>query len=79
MRQHVNPNPNNGSFNITISKSNVDQKIEIKNILGQIVYSQDASYSTENNINLSELEKGIYSISLTSINGITPSKKIIIQ
>ena len=76
---NVYPNPNNGSFNITISKSNVDQKIEIKNILGQIVYSQNASYSTENNINLSELEKGIYSISLTSINGITPSKKIIIQ
>ena len=76
---NVYPNPNNGLFNITVSKSDVDQKIEIKNILGQIVYSKFATHSTTNNINLSGLKKGVYSISLSSVNGITPAKKIIIQ
>ena len=76
---NVYPNPNNGIFNISISNSIENQTIEIKNIIGQMVYSEIASNSSENTIDLSDLNKGIYTISLVSESGISTAKKIIIQ
>ena len=76
---NVYPNPNNGIFNISVSNSIENQTIEIKNIIGQMVYSEIASNSSENTIDLSDLNKGIYTISLVSESGISTAKKIIIQ
>lgn len=76
---NVYPNPNNGIFNISVSNSIENQTIEIKNIIGQMVYSELASNSSENTIDLSDLNKGIYTISLVSESGISTAKKIIIQ
>ena len=76
---NVYPNPNNGIFNVSISNSTEDQTIEVKNVIGQTVYAEIASSSTMNSIDLSNLNKGIYTISLVSDSGISTSKKIIIQ
>ena len=76
---NVYPNPNNGIFNISISNSVENQTIEIKNVIGQTVYSEIARNSSENTIDLSNLDKGVYTITLISDNGMSSAKKIIIQ
>jgi hypothetical protein len=76
---NVFPNPNNGILNISIKNSSEKQTIEIKNIIGQTVYSKIASNSSSTTINLSNINKGIYTVSLINENGTSSSKKIIIQ
>ena len=76
---NVFPNPNNGILNISMANSSGKQTIEIKNIIGQTVYSKIASNSSSNTINLSNINKGIYTVSLINENGTSSSKKIIIQ
>lgn len=76
---NVFPNPNNGILNISMTNSSGKQTIEIKNIIGQTVYSKIASNSSSNTINLSNINKGIYTVSLINENGTSSSKKIIIQ
>tara|TARA_B100000886_G_scaffold13937_1_gene9027 strand:+ start:523 stop:2385 length:1863 start_codon:yes stop_codon:yes gene_type:complete len=76
---NVFPNPNNGILNISIANSSGKQTIEIKNIIGQTVYSKIASNSSSNTINLSNINKGIYTVSLINENGTSTTKKIIIQ
>lgn len=73
---NVYPNPNNGIFNISTSSVS-DQKIEIKNMLGQLVYSRFINGNTQ--IDLSNYDKGVYTISLIDENELSSSKKIIIQ
>ena len=76
---NVFPNPNNGILNISLANSSGKQTIEIKNIIGQTVYSKITSNSSSNTINLSNINKGIYTVSLINENGTSSSKKIIIQ
>ena len=76
---NVFPNPNNGILNISMANSSGKQTIEIKNIIGQTVYSKIASNLSSNTINLSNINKGIYTVSLINENGTSSSKKIIIQ
>ena len=76
---NIFPNPNNGILNISLANSSGKQTIEIKNIIGQTVYSKITSNSTSNTINLSNINKGIYTVSLINENGTSSSKKIIIQ
>ncbi len=73
---NVYPNPNNGIFNISTS-STANQEIEIQNVLGQTVYSRLINGNTQ--IDISNYEKGIYSISLTNENGVSSTKKIILH
>ena len=76
---NVYPNPNNGILNISLTNSNDKQTVEIKNIIGQTVHSQIAGNSSNVIINLSEINKGIYTVSLINENGTSFTKKIIIQ
>ena len=76
---NVFPNPNNGILNISMANSSGKQTIEIKNIIGQTVYSKITSNSSSNTINLSNINKGIYTVYLINENGTSSSKKIIIQ
>ena len=76
---NVYPNPNNGILNISLTDKSDKQTIEIKNIIGQTVYSQIASNSSTITINLSDINKGIYTVSLINENGTSSTKKIIIQ
>ena len=65
---NVYPNPNNGILNISLSAKSDKQTIEIKNIIGQTVYSQIAGNSSTATINLSDINKGIYTVSLINEN-----------
>ena len=76
---NVYPNPNNGILNISFTNTYDKQTIEIKNIIGQTVYSQFAGNSSTATINLSDINKGIYTVSLINENGTSSTKKIIIQ
>jgi hypothetical protein len=76
---NVYPNPNNGILKISLTNTSDKQTIEIKNIIGQTVYSQIAGNSSTTTINLSEINKGIYTVSLINENGTSSTKKIIIQ
>jgi hypothetical protein len=76
---NVYPNPNNGILNISLTNKSVKQTIEIKNIIGQTVYSKIAGNSSTATINLSDINKGIYTVSLINENGTISTKKIIIQ
>ena len=76
---NVYPNPNNGILNISLTNKSDKQTIEIKNIIGQTVYSQIAGNSSTTTINLSDINKGIYTVSLINENGTSSTKKIIIQ
>ena len=76
---NVYPNPNNGMLNISMTNLNDNQIIKIKNIIGQTVYSQIAGNSSIATINLSDINKGIYTVSLINENGSISTKKIIIQ
>lgn len=76
---NVYPNPNNGILNISLTNTLDEQTIEIKNIIGQTVHSQIAGNSSTVTINLSDFNKGIYTVSLISENGTSSTKKIIIQ
>tara|TARA_B100001057_G_scaffold500508_1_gene615973 strand:- start:1616 stop:3433 length:1818 start_codon:yes stop_codon:yes gene_type:complete len=75
----IYPNPNKGMLNISLTNTSDKQTIEIKNLIGQTVYSQIASNSSTVNINLSDFNKGIYTVSLINENGTSSTKKIIIQ
>jgi hypothetical protein len=78
----VYPNPNNGTFNLNINISeSSDLSIDIQNVLGQTVYSETLNNVSNlvKQINLSKLEKGIYTINILDKNGISSSEKIIIQ
>jgi hypothetical protein len=76
---NVYPNPNNGILNISLTNTSDKQTIEIKNIIGQTVFSQIAGNSSTTTINLSDINKGIYTVSLINENGTSSTKKIIIQ
>ncbi len=71
------PNPNNGNFQITLNAIN---KVEIKiiNIVGKIVFHKTISNQESTEINVSELEAGIYFISATTNTNTYYNKKIII-
>ena len=76
---NVYPNPNNGILNISLTNTSDKQIIEIKNIIGQTIYSQFVGNSSTATINLSDINKGIYTVSLINENGTSSTKKIIIQ
>lgn len=69
----VFPNPNNGQFNITSNKK--INKVEITNLLGQIIYQ---STSNQKNISLQLENNGMYFLTVTIANQIV-SRKLIVQ
>ncbi|PCJ83569.1 MAG: hypothetical protein COA57_10990 [Flavobacteriales bacterium] len=63
----IYPNPNTGEFNIEFKGTVGRNHISIKNLLGQVVYSNYTTASNNQilNLNLSELEKGVYFITVS--------------
>jgi len=76
----VSPNPNNGNFTLDLSsvKSQVSN-VKIMNMVGGIVYQQKvAPNATFNqNINLSNLSDGVYTIRIQTNNGGIVKKMVI--
>ncbi|MFZ4797566.1 MAG: T9SS type A sorting domain-containing protein [Bacteroidia bacterium] len=73
----IYPNPNNGSFHVAIENLNNNTILEVYNLLGDKVFSQNIiAKSTQ--INLS-LNAGIYFVKMADENGKNTIHKILIQ
>ena len=76
----VSPNPNNGQFKVSIVAPNAKFTLNVRNIMGQVVYTENVSVqnSLKKEINLSNLDKGIYFLSVE--NEISKEvKKVVIR
>ncbi|NVO04208.1 MAG: T9SS type A sorting domain-containing protein [Bacteroidetes bacterium] len=72
------PNPTNGIFVIQLNSICSKAEIEVFNAIGQIVYSKKIHNSDRQELNLNQIENGIYSIRITTSNS-SVTKKVIIQ
>lgn len=69
------PNPTSDIINISGEEI---QRVSLYNILGEVVYSSNEN-SLNTAIDVSELENGIYIVSVTSVAGVTSSHKITVN
>jgi hypothetical protein len=79
---NIYPNPNNGEFKLNlVSEYSNDFELSVHNILGEKVYNEtlESVVSLTKNLNLSHLEKGIYSLTITEKTNKKHVDKIIIQ
>jgi hypothetical protein len=76
----VSPNPNNGNFTLDLSsvKSQVSN-VKVMNMVGGVVYQQKVAQNTtfNQNINLSNLSNGVYTILIQTNNGDIVKKMVI--
>jgi len=71
----IYPNPSKGIFYFSFDDDYIFEKLEIRDLLGNIVYSCE----TSNSLDLSFLSSGVYIVFLFEKNNIISSEKIIIQ
>jgi hypothetical protein len=60
---NIFPNPNQGTFNINLGEAYNEASVEIKNTLGQTLYTLN-NLKAENNIRLEGLSTGLYFVTL---------------
>jgi hypothetical protein len=60
---NIFPNPNQGNFNINLGEAYNEASVEIKNTLGQTLYTLN-NLQAENNIRLEGLSTGLYFVTL---------------
>jgi len=75
----IYPNPNNGSFWLTVDNKAKSYIIEIHNVAGQTIYENKFINSGTKEIKLDKTSAGIYFIKIIFDNKYTVNKKIIIQ
>ncbi|WP_353084547.1 PQQ-dependent sugar dehydrogenase [Flavobacterium sp.] len=73
------PNPAKNSISIKLSNDNLATKITIFDLTGKLILSQKLENNPENTISISSITKGIYMVSVETENGISYSKKLIIE
>lgn len=73
----IYPNPNNGSFKLTVGVANENLQLMITNTLGQIIHQQSLIQG-ENTININSA-KGIYHYTIRNTNAETIKGKLIIE
>lgn len=74
----VFPNPNSGSFKLELPGEINATEIKIVNVLGQTIFSKDIAKGT-NEINISDIESGVYLCLLLNVSNIVSSTKLIID
>ncbi len=72
------PNPTTGKFQISFNGGEQIQKIEVFNILGEVISRKENIKSSNTAMNISENEKGIYFLKVYS-NGKEEVKKLILN
>ena len=76
----VSPNPNNGNFTLDLSsvKSQVSN-VKVMNMVGSVVYQQKVAQNAtfNQNLNLSNLSNGVYTILIQTNNGDIVKKMVI--
>ncbi|MBA3704971.1 MAG: T9SS type A sorting domain-containing protein [Bacteroidetes bacterium] len=77
---NITPNPNNGTFQITVTKN--DQAIAVKEIkiidmMGKVIWSTGASLSNTANVDISNYSQGIYYVRSINELGEIEIKKLI--
>ena len=73
----VSLSPNPSKSNVTVSYPSAINKIEIYNMVGDLVLSYENINSTIYNMNIEKLQQGIYFTKIQLKNGISVSKKIV--
>jgi aminopeptidase N len=76
---NIYPNPATNNVTVAISNSNVgsNAKIIITDVSGRIILSQQAN-NGDNNINLNQLQNGVYFVTLQNENKTIASKKLVV-
>lgn len=75
----VYPNPAKDMVNLTIPSSSTPYEFNVTNVLGSVVYSEKATVNSgSHQLNLSELSKGVYFLTVSN-NGSKTTKKFIIE
>jgi hypothetical protein len=74
----IYPNPNSGSFNITIGTISDDMSIELYNIVGSMVLSQEI-YQTTSLVNMNGLANGVYLVKVKQGNQVMEAVRVIKQ
>jgi type IX secretion system substrate protein len=79
---NILPNPNNGTFSLQFSSPQAQRlDINMRNVIGEVVYSKTLEGFVGNfneEVNLANLSKGIYIITVESAYG-TENRKVVIQ
>ena len=70
------PNPNKGEF--TVSNSSEIINVNITDVQGKIVYSMNNVNLNKMDVNISDLEKGMYMINVETVDG-TITESVIVQ
>lgn len=73
---NITPNPNSGSFSVSIPENNTFTDLKVIDITGRIVYNQSISKSTLN-ISLNHLKAGIYFVEVSNEDS-NLSKKVVV-
>jgi hypothetical protein len=71
------PNPVINTLNIQLEDSSSNYKVAIYNTLGSIVFESSNQSNTNNSINISELNSGIYFVKITDAENNTFQKRLI--
>jgi hypothetical protein len=74
----VYPNPNNGSFFIENLGNSTAATVSVTDVQGKVVYTTSFNTNNRININMSNLEKGMYMVTVKSENGVQ-IENIIVQ
>ena len=74
----VYPNPNNGSFFIENLGNSSAATVSVTDVQGKVVYTTSFNTNNRININMSNLEKGMYMVTVRSENGVQ-IENIIVQ
>ena len=77
---NIHPNPNNGEFTVElVNLGNDEYNIVVRNIIGQIVFSETVIGNTIDKIdvNLTDQENGVYLLTISNSNGIRTEKLIV--
>ncbi len=73
------PNPNNGVFNIVLNHNYTDSEIIIYDNLGKTVFVTNTLNSNKSEVNLNDLNKGVYFVHIKKSGTVLSTEKLVVQ